>query len=79
MLFFAFLLVTNAKTVAELRVWAKNVYSLKAQAEENGALWKPPESKWPLRHRKSTLYEPMEGAYKNVRDMDTLLPNRVPK
>lgn len=71
-LFFAFLLSMNAQSVAGLQEWAKKVHSHLPMAETLNVQWQPPESEWPLFNKTSTLFSPMESAFKNVRNIDDL-------
>ena len=66
-LFFAFLLCAHCNSVEELEAWAKKVVLEKTAAEELQEHWRPLEEKlggFPLSNRASTLFSPMESAYK---------------
>jgi hypothetical protein len=76
MLFFAFLLIKDATSVKALDGWASKVVAERAQAAALGPAWLP--EGWPRKNGVSTLFEPMEHAYNNVRDSDRLRFFRPP-
>lgn len=67
MLFLAFLIARSPLPVAEQHSWAQNVLREKAQAEEQRALWKAPtDGVWCKKNGVSTLFAPMEKAYRHT-------------
>ena len=67
-LFFALLLVATTTTAKELDSWARKVLLEKPEAEDRRAAWKPRERAdgWTLHNRVSTLFQPMERAYRGT-------------
>ena len=70
MLFFAFLLCHAAASVRELDAWASKVKLEIADAERLQAAWQP--KGWATHNNVSVLYQPMEAAFKGVRDAESL-------
>ena len=64
-LFYALLICKNTESVAGTQEWARKVSSYLAFAEALNVQWQPPEAEWPLYNKSSTLFLPMESAFKN--------------
>ena len=72
MLFYVLLLLVNAESVVSLNEWATNVVKERSEAEAAGARWKPNSWAWSTNNKVSTLFWPMEKAFKSIRDVPSL-------